>query len=240
MSRTARTAVAFAGLLMFVSPAKAGSLADSVSQFSATQGQDGWFYGYSSGAFTGSNFTMMTQFATSEIDPPNDAWFVQEGTYWTQLTASGGHSNGTTTSGGRMPVEQWAVREWVSNFSGDITISGSLAKTDAGGGNGITGDIFVDGTEVYSQFIAPSDLIGVSYAFDVHVNVGSVVAFAIDPTDNNDLFDATKFTGIVTAAVPEPSTLVMLSFGLAGVLSYRWHRKLPNASVCDTASIPGH
>jgi hypothetical protein len=141
MTWTLKTIAVLACLMCLVSQARGDIIADSVSHFSGTQGQDGWYYGYSSGPFTGTNFTLMTQFAPSEITS-GDSWYVQEGTYWTQLSVTGAHGNGTTTSGGRTPTEQWAVREWVSNVAGDVTISGSIAKLITGG-NGVTADIFV-------------------------------------------------------------------------------------------------
>jgi hypothetical protein len=104
-------------------------IADSVNEFSGTQGQNNWFYGFYDGPFTSSDFQLMTEFRT---DTPtafgSEVWWVDEGTYWTSLGALGGHPSGQSFSClGRVPAGHWAVRRWVSEVAGEVTISGTLA-----------------------------------------------------------------------------------------------------------------
>jgi hypothetical protein len=115
----------------------------------------------------------------------NGSWYIENGTYWTSLWATGGHPNGQTTSGGRLPIQQWAVRRWVSEIDGVIDISGILQ------GGSTIGRIFVDGVELLSQSISGQTT---NYNLRVAVQKGTFIDFAIDPQNNNDLGDSTLFT----------------------------------------------
>jgi choice-of-anchor A domain-containing protein/RHS repeat-associated protein len=177
-------------------------LADSVADFSGTQGNNGWYYGYYPGPFTSSAFIPFQQFVPNADPLVGSIWFEQQGTYWTGLWAAGGHPEGTITSGGRTPVEQWAVRRWVSPVSGSLTLSGTLAKLNtSSASNGIVGHIFLDGQEIWSQYIQGTDGTGVNYSLPVNVNTGDIIDFAIDPYQANDLADGTTFTARISQGI---------------------------------------
>ena len=152
-------------------------LADSISEFSSTQGQNNWYYGYYSSGFQ--------EFPSQ--NPPG-RWSLDG--YWTAIWHVGGHPHGSP--------EHWAVRRWISEVEGSINISGGLQKHDAGGGDGITGYIIVDGIQIWSQYIAYDDTVGVNYNIDHNVYLGSLVDFAIAP-NVNDLYDSTGFTATIKA-----------------------------------------
>jgi hypothetical protein len=163
-------------------------VADSVNEYSGTQGQSNWYYGYFAPA-TSMAFLMMTHFDV-------DTWHVLDGTYWTRLDKMGGHPNGTTTCCNRQPVEQWAVRRWVSTVAGSVTISGDLASIDPNSWNGIIGHIIVDGVEVWSRVTTPQT-VTTAYQITASLRVGSTVDFAIDPNQGQDYSDATRFTIVI-------------------------------------------
>jgi hypothetical protein len=213
-----RTPAIAAAILLSASLPAAAQIANSVTEFSGTQGQNSWNYGFydrtndAGGVYNAlTDFQLMTQF-------DGTTWKVQNGTFWTFLSADTAHPNGTTTSGGRLPVEQWAIRRYTSEVAGTINISGTLAKVQGQtGGNGVTGRIFVDGVEVFTQNIAGSDTTGVNYSFNMNVSGGSLVDFALDPLASDDLSDSTRFTAVInTVAAPEAGTGALL---LMGVLS---------------------
>jgi hypothetical protein len=165
-------------------------VADTHFGFSGTQGACSWSYGYQVPA-TDNVFHLMTDW-----DDGGPAWWTLRGTYWTMVGPDVQHANGTATSLGRSPVEQWSVRRWTSTVTGTITISGSLRKTaapDTAASNGIDARIVVDGVTEYSQFIAGTDTVGVSFAITAPVVAGSYVDFVLDPHLSHDLSDTTFF-----------------------------------------------
>jgi len=168
-------------------------LANSMSEFSGTQGQDNWYYGYYDGdgpaPYSNDDFEELPQYGGGQ-------WYIDGSLYWTFLWDAGGHPNGSVTSGGRQPMEHWVVRRWVSEVTGPITIMGTLAKIQTNAGDGITGYILIDGQVVWSQYIAYNDAAGVTYSIVVDVDMGSLVDFAIAP-NTSDWADGTRFTALI-------------------------------------------
>jgi MYXO-CTERM domain-containing protein len=202
-------------LLATALPASAQVLADSWAEFSGTQGEDGWHYGYYSGDMTPNSFQEMQSFESNR-------WYVQPGSYWTALGAMLSHPNGVVTSPPAQPVNHWAARRWVSDFAGEINIDTVLRKMAiAENSNGVVGRIFVDGNEIWSQFIAGNDGVGVSTSLTTSVGLGSTVDFVVDAVDGIDAGDATRLTGVITA-VPTPGSLALV--GIAGLLALRRRR----------------
>ncbi len=206
---------AFGVLLATALPASAQVLADSWAEFSGTQGQDGWHYGYYSGDMTPGSFQEMQSYQSNR-------WHVEPGNYWTTLGAVLSHPNGTVTSPPAQPMNHWAARRWVSDFAGEINIDTILRKIAVvDSSNGVIGRIYVDGNEIWSQFIAGNDAEGVSASLTASVGLGSTVDFVVDAVDGNDGGDATRLTGVITA-VPTPGSLALV--GIAGLLAFRRRR----------------
>jgi hypothetical protein len=183
-------------------------LADSVADFSLTQGDHGWTYGYDSGSYE--SFALMTRTAViiNYVPVTNDMWdcWANDITKWTQLFRLGGHPNGTVTGAPSPKVLQRAVRRWTSSsFAGDITISGEAAKIDLVDSNGVDVSVYVDALPVYTTFIAGDDGGGRNYEVPATpIHVGSYVDFVIDPHESDDRHDLTRFTGIIIAQPPPP------------------------------------
>ena len=170
-------------------------IADSVREFSDKQGQDDWYYGYYIYPFQSSDFILMDEFSAN-------TWWVSNGTYWTSLHAFGGHPNGLITSGGRTPVEHWAVRRWNSEITGTITILGSFRKSNIGGGDGTIGYIYVDGVEVWSYVADYDDYNGTIFEIEVSVSQGSTVDFATSPgVNSNDHADGTNYSVVISSHI---------------------------------------
>lgn len=202
---------------MLVQPARAATvIADSVSEYSAVQGQDNWYYGYIEPDI-GPEFRMMTDYNTQL-----EWWRVDPTRFWTTLYWIGGHPNGR-----RSGIEQWAVRRWVSEVVGTITISGNLAKqtlTQGGyGGNGVVGEIYADGNLIWSQWVGGTDTIGVDYQVTLNVARDMPVDFVLKAYEREATSDDSRFTATITA-VPEPSTLVLSSMLVLPVLLSRRRR----------------
>lgn len=201
-------------------------LADSMADFSDTQGQGNWSYGYydqradvevGDGAYGTEDFIAFLNDGSGVVsaDPEIGGWKdspnhwdgskwdllanaapVSHGP-WTEVTAGGGHP--AANSGGD-PEVHWALRRWVSDQDGYIRISGNLNNTSANG-DGTVGRILVDGTEVWSQL---SNGDAISFDVDLEVSSGSVIDFAIDP-DGNGVLDPM-----------DPATLGSISDGSDG------------------------
>jgi hypothetical protein len=181
-------------------------LADSVADFSLTQGLRGWYYGSDEGRTT--DFTPLTRLSviTNYVPPSGDVWscWASDNTYWTQLFELGGHPNGTDTSPPSVELLQRAVRRWISTYAGEVRITGEIAKLDATtGSNGVDASVEVDGVEQYSSFVAGDDSAGLSYEVVTRVELGSAVDFALDPHEGSDHHDLTRFTGIIER-LPSP------------------------------------
>lgn len=182
------------------------TIADSVSDFSAIQGQSNWYYGFFTNPFSSGTFTLLESYTTNQYN--SVGWLHGSSSPpWTFIGASNMHPAAPYASG--IPTE-WAVRRWQSAVSGLITISGTicmwLPKTDPE--DGVTGYIIVDGAMVQSLPVTPGDLVGYPFTVDVVVTNGSLVDFALSP-EGNDITDDTVFT--VTIAIPQPFLSIRVS-----------------------------
>lgn len=204
-----------------MSSALATPIANSVTEFSDIQGQNNWYYGYyddtvhPDGVINSDDWAQMPEY----VDPSffmgdgRPAWMVDSVNRWTGLYATGGHPNGVTTSGGRTSGEQWAVRSWVSEVSGDIGISGRIFDLNPNlSVDGVNAYIFVDGVQV-GNFSIPNNGVALDYSFTTLVSLGSFVDFAIAPgAGSDDRTDDTYFSAVI--AVPEPTTWMQMGMGL--------------------------
>ncbi len=183
-------------------------LADSVADFSLTQGEHGWYYGIDTGDIA--TFTLMGRQSTiTSFKPPSgDMWrcWASETTHWAQLFQLGGHPNGLISSAPSDDILERAVRRWISNYTGRALITGELAKIDlnANDSDGIEGKVLLDGVELYSQALEPTDGAGTAFTLEVDLREGSAVDFVLDPTDGHDHHDLTRFTATIVTAPESP------------------------------------
>jgi hypothetical protein len=184
-------------------------LADSVADFSLTQGDHSWLYGYDTGTFE--SFTPMPKQSTITAYMPvsKDTWdcWVSDTAHWTQIFQFGAHPNGTISSQPSNSVLQRAVRRWVCTYDGRINIVGEIAKIDVtpGGSNGVDASVYVDGgLPLYTTTIDGEDGGGRSFRVPTPttVHVGSFVDFVLDPHEGDDRHDLSRFTGVILRADP--------------------------------------
>jgi len=204
-------------VLNYPSPLRADIIiADSMTEFAGQQGSNNWYYGYwqktgdADGTYNQTEFVPFTQFGVYTI-VGGVAWNTSSSSYWTGLAAIGGHPNGVQTSGGRMPVEQWAIRRWISPVDASITITGRLAKfNSSSNGDGILGAVVVDGTEVFSRQISATDGVGVNYSVTATVFPGSIIDLIITPSSaSSDANDGTRLTATIILNETEPGPILI-------------------------------
>jgi hypothetical protein len=221
-------AVALAGI---ETPAQAAPVADSIGDFSATQGGGGWSYGYfdttANGAYVSGGFVEFAVF--SALDNRWEASEAQVGAQnnvYLSIDPLGGHPNGIGPDA--QDANIWAVRRYTSEVDGPVRVDFDLHKinilnTNAGG---ITGHIFVDGVEVFSRFIANGDGAGVASSLFLNVVQGTLIDFAIDPTGvatsrdgtQSARADGSQFSARVELrALPLPGSAWLLLLGVAGI-----------------------
>jgi hypothetical protein len=183
------------------------TLANSVSEFSGTQGSNNWYYGYynktadADGVYQTTNFALFPRnpgawSATNYWTGTIWNWFAGDPP-WTEISDTGGHPNGINTG-----VQHWAIRRWVAERDGTMIVHFRLAKSNVNGGNGVTGRIFHNGVEKFSRTIAFND--AGTLTNDVIVTavfVGDFIDIALDPTgtDGNpdDGADGSIFTAVI-------------------------------------------
>ncbi len=220
-------------------PAFADVLADSVADFSTVQGQSGWSYGFfDQGPVSGDhNYTAESFELFASFDSAASTWEATDAQVGAQnneflgLDQDGGHPTGLGPDGQDRII--WAVRRYQNDIEGMVDIAFDLRKRNFQNprGGGVTGRIFVDGTEVFTQFVQNDDNTGTQGLIVTGVTVGSVIDFAIDPTGqqpaegSDGLFaaraDGSIFSAVISNHIPEPTTASVLWVGIAGLMIFR-------------------
>ncbi len=165
-----------------------------------------------SGALTPSTFTLLPQY---NVSPRPNTWVIDPAPptpfFYTGIDAIGGHGNGDLSSSD--DVVHWAVRRWVAETSGLVTISGNIADLDIGaGGMGSSAAFIMEAVRSTTRQSAKGNLSWrqlLVYLFD---RAGTPIDFVIDPNGNNDLYDSSRFTALITldaTSVPEPTGLLL-------------------------------
>lgn len=197
-------------------------LADSVVDFSGTQGYKGWtyrFYDRTNDPVAGYDYTTDAALMGQFIDE-HQKWYVENGRFWTMLGKVSTHGNGQLTSGGRDAADHVAIRRWTSTYEGMARITGEIAKINFTGGNGILAEVRINGVVENSVWLHGEDFVGKTFSIDRFVRAGDSIEWWLDSNQSNDLYDLTYYTGAV-AAVPEPGAILAFGLGIGSLLLRR-------------------
>jgi Glycosyl hydrolase catalytic core len=156
-------------------------IADSVSGYSKNAGQNGWYYGYAE-LDAGENYNL------SKFQPMRWGIWGTDNYRW---LGSGDYP--FATGSGMHPSGAWAIRRWVSNLAGAVSLSGLLSRGE--GGDGVEVRIFVDGQQVYRRTLSPVQSVNYSVP-NIVVKVGSKIDFTVNQRSESS-FDATTFTSTI-------------------------------------------
>lgn len=209
-------------------------VANSQTDFSSTQGQANWSYGYWNRSADVTGVYAATDFRRFSLyDNGSNIWRASasdtpySGVY-TQLGALGGHPNGTNNG-----AEVWAIRRYVVQSTGVYSVSGMFGKTDVRGGTGTTAAIFVNGAQTFTRSVGGTDA-PASYTDALgFLTAGTVLDFALEPR-GADSFDTSEYTAVLSetpsaTVTPEPSTWALLAGGLASLAGVARRRRAATA-----------
>ncbi|MDB2327250.1 hypothetical protein N9V94_01675 [bacterium] len=194
----------------------AGLIAESVSEFSGTQGENGWFNGFR-------NLGDAPEEASVDYDPEADfiafdeadgwtwsgtAWDWADGNVpWTTINATGGHPNGTNNGN-----EEWAIRRWVADELTDSTPLGIVYHLHATNtnGTGTSVQLHINGEHKDTLTVAGNDAEGETRTFYANVNPGDFIDLGLTPVglddDPSDGSDGSGYTLRVDSNIPENPT----------------------------------
>ncbi len=161
-------------------------VADSVEEYSKTQGGNAWSYG----CFDGSGAKPYSSESFKELGQVQTIW----GEKWAgvseflSLGRDGGHPG---MADGKAV---WAVRRWTSPLEGPLRLEGRLGGLESGS-DGVGLVILVDGKALFERLVLPADCKPAClFKQNLEVRKGSVVDFCVNPGPNGKLdFDAFSF-----------------------------------------------
>lgn len=191
--------LAATSLFSLATLAHAQTIADSLADFSGTQGYRNWYYGYSKySAGTPGPFQQLTLFN-------NNVWYRAEGggnSYWTSIWKGGQHPNAAISTGGRLGEENWVIRRWIAppGFLQYIHISGSVQKQSITGGDGSVFHLMVNSGNYGNIFLASNDLTVHPFSQDICVGAGDRVDLIVDP-NINDQYDSTNVVATISGPI---------------------------------------
>ncbi|MBA3501560.1 MAG: hypothetical protein M4D80_09415 [Myxococcota bacterium] len=149
-----------------------------------------WFYGfYNMSTDADGNYQAATDFELAKIFDGGlwrpTTWDNGANFTWAYLAPWGGHP-------GSFPERRATIRRWVSDVSGAATVSISMNKADAGGGDGVRALLYVDGTLVFDRSIEGTDSTGFVQPVAVDLANGSTVDLFLDPIGQDEVDTTTQ------------------------------------------------
>jgi len=220
---------AFLSVGFFGSDLSAQPIADSAADWSTegVQGEKNWFYGYYNkttdedpGYETDDFIEFTNEFGAGggEVSVDGNHWAGGHWDLtrtppqpWTEIRQATSHPNGNNNGD-----VHWTVRRWV-NLGDDeleldpideqVSITWTLSKANANGGNGVTGLILHNGVEIDRATIAGTDAVGVERVVCIEIAPGDMIEFAHTPEGingtDNDGSDGTNTAMIIDFEGPD-------------------------------------
>lgn len=197
-------------------------IADSQAEFSGTQGQNGWSYGYRNYTVDGGgdNYDPSSGFVLFAGGEGQGDWAsgVQEWNVtfwdlntaatgpWTEIRAADLHPNGVNSAPSQ---EQWCIRRWsAAELTGltPVAIQWHTHKANTGGGTGVTGGVWVNGELRDSAAVAFDSGVGVTRTYYANLNPSDVVDLVLTPVgpggDRSDGADGSSNWMKVDTTIP--------------------------------------
>jgi hypothetical protein len=154
-------------------------VADTIDDFSNTQGDSGWWYGYWNAASDpdgsydpDTDFSLMEYCETNVWMPPGCS--TQGGRDWTQNLADGLQHAETD------PYLELPVRRWVSDVSGKARVFAAHFINGGRSGDGTRAMLLLDGVEIWQHEALPGAMRGEA-TLDVELQPGTLLEQLIHP-----------------------------------------------------------
>ncbi|MDG2124864.1 MAG: hypothetical protein P8J87_14265, partial [Verrucomicrobiales bacterium] len=149
------------------------------------QGDDnGWLYGYRNVTVDGKgvNYDAEDDFIAFEPEHWNGRWDLGGGAPWTEVSATGGHPNGTNNG-----EEHWPMYRWVAGVDTPtpVLLTWNLRKSNANGGNGTSVGLYLNGTFLSGGAVGGTDGIGRYGSHYAVINPGDIVDLTLKPAGPN-------------------------------------------------------
>ena len=211
-----KSVLTFSLFLLPLTLARAEVVADSSADFNrdGEQGAGGWSYGYRlvEDDDDRENYDPTESFILFDED---DGWLWTGAKWdwgggnvpWTEVSASGGHPNGTNNG-----AEHWVVRRWEADILSEqaLALTWHLHKTNTNGGNGVSGAVHLNGQRTDFASVAGNDGVGFDRTVYAYVRPGDFIDFALLPEgeDGNpvDGADGSSFSIVVDTDIPPNPT----------------------------------
>ena len=166
--------------------------ADSITGFSGEQGQDGWYNGYRNVTVDGKDLSYDANQDFIPFDTASwtgSAWDLntEAAAPWTLVGQQSVHPNGVNNG-----EEHWAIRRWsASSLTAPtwLQITWHAHKENVGGGNGVTGALYVNGERKQKSAIAYNDAVGVTNTFFLKAKSTDKIDLILSPVGANGVSD---------------------------------------------------
>jgi hypothetical protein len=193
--------------------ARADEIAHSISEFSQTQGNEGWYQGYRNYTADGrgDNYNAGSDFIPFPAETWNGTGFdlnPNASGPWTESYAENSHPNGTNSAPGS---EQWVIRRWQADEVSTVTplaVSYSLRKTNTacGAAAGTTASLHQNGVRVDFGAVPGDDGVGITRTYYLNVLPGDKIDLALTPVNEaggrGDGCDGSAFSMVIDTTIP--------------------------------------
>jgi hypothetical protein len=185
------------------------TVADSAADWSlsGTQGEKNWFYGYFYG---GTNAAVPTYRATNFVAFPRDNGPHSTNNFWDGAAWDWFNGDPPFTEIGQYVMnpnginavfQHWAIRRWVSEVSGSITVDWTVTKLDAVGG-GVSARLFHNGTQRDAVTLPGATSTPLSRSTTISgVHVGDFIDIVLEPSGAGGTFGDGGDRSLVSAVI---------------------------------------
>lgn len=171
-------------------------VADSVRDFSTTQGLEGFWYGaWHAGSDSDAVYQPDVDFQPL-VACPDASWrpscvaLGEPGFRWTLIMAELQHA-------ATLPMLELPIRRWLSDVSGPVSVALDHHHADPGDGDGTRAQLLVDGTSIWENEISGSDAAGQQLVLPLQLEVGTRLELVLHPRAN-EARDMTHLSMVVS------------------------------------------